>query len=328
MTYNIVDGNKNWVYCDFVDPATSTPCGYSGDNKRFMWDFSTNTEVSVSSFDPTNANMGYRCPQCGNKVNQTLKCLDCANEASYESADTDAFSFDRSTGGYYCKKCGSSNVKGKDVEDLVTADGMMNISGIFADKIRYSDVTTPILPEANIQITGKDGTAATTGDKVMVSLTCYQHPSDPNLDYYKMTVGNIVDSAGNVITDPRNVIIMLPVGYDATVTKQPSSVTPTSAKGLVMFSKAKSSDGIDYGTKVNYLVITNYDNSCGTINFEFTLKDSVYGVQSFENDYSADGGLLEKWFDQIVATGSDSSENKWGYTVSTKTFQNKKYTNL
>ena len=108
MTYNVVDGNKNWVYCDYIDPGTGAPCGYSGDNKRFMWDFSTNTEVSVSSFDPTNANMGYRCPQCGNKVNQILQCLDCMNEASYESSDATAFSFDRSTGGYYCKNCGNA----------------------------------------------------------------------------------------------------------------------------------------------------------------------------------------------------------------------------
>ncbi len=143
ITYNIVDGYKNYVLCSNPDCKDKNGDPYFADNTNFMFDTSTGELVSVSEkeFDLSNSNHKYICPNCQTAVTQTLVCEDCTVSGNYN--DSDMFTYIPSTGGYFCNNCGGTSVKGNDIDEKVVSDSKMSISSVVPNAIRYGDVAPP-----------------------------------------------------------------------------------------------------------------------------------------------------------------------------------------
>lgn len=264
ITYDTIAGYKNYVKCDPVD-TSKTSCGYVGNNTEFM------SGMTVAQFLSTNGK--YKCPQCGEEVKQTLVCEGCLNEGNYY--DTSKFICSSTTGSYSCLECGGGSVKGKGIDEAITADANFRVSGLTANSIRYGKVDFP--EETKTLIQQKDSSNNIVDTTCTVTIE-YEHKND-NLTLpgvYTMTFSGI-DSSVSGLT------FYLPPWYVIGSLKTPAGSSYTAVAHQTDLSKQNITGTVKPG--LSSIEITPTTGSfMGNVTLSFTLTNYKNGY-SFDYDY-------------------------------------------
>lgn len=147
ISYNVIDGYKNFVVCP--------TCGHFANNSDFMG------TTKVQDFSQSSA---YVCPaDSSHTFYQTLQCEDCLATGTHD--DTSLFTYEPASGSYGCNSCGGMAVKGTDIEEVVTSDARLSVSGLVPNAIIYGDVDQPA---SNSTLVTFSGTNSTTGATMIV----------------------------------------------------------------------------------------------------------------------------------------------------------------
>lgn len=272
ITYNVIDGYKNFVVC----PS----CGHFADNSVFMG--STPKENFGNVVGTAQA---YLCPSCATSFSQTLMCDDCENTGS--STIPGNFTYIPSTGGFSCNSCGSTAVKGTDIDDKVTSDAKMAVSGIVPNAIAYGSVKRPTDLTELVTYSGINETTGTaenfTDGSVSMNLT-YEASSNQSLPgTYTLTI--TPNKPANAASNGLNLELKLPPHYKF------QNLTEVTTAGTLVYTSGDSSDN---AATLNY---TFNATSQYKIKFQFVNYKSGF---SFEYDYNdatdAAQGLAEYWF--------------------------------
>lgn len=134
ISYNVVDGNKNFVKCP------NAACGHYANNTDFMLEPDVGgTFKAVSKADFAQSKK-YVCPKCETEFYDTLLCEDC--EATADHNDATMFTYLPTTGGFICNSCGGTAVRHTSYSNgTATGDASMSVSGIVPNAIRYGSVS-------------------------------------------------------------------------------------------------------------------------------------------------------------------------------------------
>ena len=277
ITYDTVAGYKNYVKCNPDSGADS--CGYVGNNTDFMGGKSVADFLSDGD--------EYTCPQCGEVAKQTLLCEGCLNEGDYN--DTAKFGCSSATGSYVCLNCGGGSVKGKDIEEAVTADSDFQVSGLTANSIRYGKVNFSTKPDTLIE----------TGNVDCRIKIDYEHKFD-NLTLpgvYTMTFDSFTGTA------PASIDIYLPPWYviGSLTTPASSSFTATA------YQEDLSESNIANKDKMSHIRIdATSDSLPGIVKISFTLTN-------YKNGYSFDYDYRQPYDDGDSATDDSNNYGLIGY---------------
>ena len=147
ISYNVVDGNKNFVKCP------SATCGHYANNTDFMLKYngSEYEAVAKADFDQTEQ---YICPKCETAFYDTLLCEDC--EATAAHNDTTKFTYLPTTAGFICNSCGGTAVRHTSYSSgTATGDAAMSVSGIVPNAIRYGKVNPKSVTKNGVTIERK-----------------------------------------------------------------------------------------------------------------------------------------------------------------------------
>lgn len=295
ITYNTIDGYKNFVICDYVDPTTHVACNYFADNADFMSDPATFAQTP------------YACPKCGyNNIIQELVCEECNQTGDH--IDTTKFVYIPENGGYACLECGGTIVRGTNIDDFVDANAKLSVSGIVPNAITYGHVEKVSDTNELVKCYQADGTTKVTGQNVQVFLTYNENLSTPgtstkNSDYIAGTYTMRVVASSAPSAGVAKVSVQLPDFYKvASLTEKMGTCAPTDGIKYNSNGKAISQPG--------YLV---FDLNGGTqAEATFQLVNYKSGF-SFEYDYfdsnDSNTGLANYWF----GMGSSVTHGSNGY---------------
>lgn len=274
ISYNVVDGNKNFVKC------SDTNCGHYGNNTDFMIDASGNP-VSKASFTQTD----YVCPKCGLTFVDTLTCEECA--ASGDHTDTSLFTYLPNTGGYMCNTCGGSAVHHDSYNAASTGDASFSVSGIVPNAIRYGEVKSRTASGRTIEDLIAYNNTSVGGGTITFGLS-YQASVNGTLPgTYTLTIrgddvpADAVDASGKY-----EMVVTFPPHY---VFKE---VTATGSGTVSGFTNGDASDN------KGKLCISASSSNPTTVTFQLVNYKSGF---SFENDYmdasdNSQTGLAGYWF--------------------------------
>ncbi len=167
VSYNEIDGYKNYVFC--------TDCGHFADNTEFM-----------NGVEKENFTQGaYTCYSCGVSIVQQLVCGDCGNTGNH--TDTTSFTYIPSNGGYYCNDCGGTGVRGANIDDSVISNYDLNVKTLVPNAIVYGNVEQKADPAVLFDtISGDSGTATsniTMALTTTASGSAYTYEMDIMSDY-------------------------------------------------------------------------------------------------------------------------------------------------
>ncbi len=302
ITYNVVDGNKNFVKCPAAD------CGFYGNNTEFMIG-TDGKNIPKASFVQSSK---YKCPKCSIEFSDGLTCEDC--ESTGYHTDDSLFTYLPGTAGYMCNTCGGLAVHHNSYAADATGDASMSISGIVPNAMRYGEVKDRADSGRTLQDLVYYANTATGGGQIRVDLS-YKAASNGNLPgTYTLSVksadvpADAKDADGNF-----TMVIKLPPYY---VIKDFKKVTGVDAIPL-------SGDVKEYGS---ISITTKMEASVSTYTFQLVNYRSGF---TFENDYFDVGhkdntGLAGYWFGATTPSVSFADENRYvenssfGETVSCK----------
>lgn len=256
VSYTEIDGYKNFVLCPV--------CDYFADNNEFM-------TCEVKDFGQVN----YVCPKCSESFEQTLICEECDKTGAH--TNTSSFTYMRSTGGYYCNDCGSTGVRGIDVDANVISNNDLNIKTLVPNAIIYGNVTRYDDPN-NIFDTQDAGGGSAPDSDITMWLTYTPGPNTSIPGTYKLRIKS------NSSESNFQIIVRLPSGY-----KIP----------YLYETLGSCKHEVDAITGEHYLKFSGCSsNSVSEVDFQ--LVNSKSGL-SFEDDYSNPtdtslDGLKGYWF--------------------------------
>lgn len=133
VSYNVIDGYKNYIECRHVDPVTGTACEYHNDNTEFMGD------IKQEEFVQTNP---FVCPKCGANNTIELQCQECLATGYHNNPI--AFQYIPSTGGFYCMSCGSANVRDPKSMERVVDEELLSVNAMVANGVVYGKVAANV----------------------------------------------------------------------------------------------------------------------------------------------------------------------------------------
>lgn len=274
ISYNVIDGNKNFVKC------SDTNCGHYGNNTDFMID-SSNNPIAKSSFAQTD----YVCPKCGTSFVDTLTCEECT--ATGDHTDTSLFTYLPTTGGYMCNACGGTAVHHESYNADSTGDANLSVSGIVPNAIRYGEVKSRATSGRSINDLVYYNN--TTGGGTITFGLSYQASVNGTLPgTYTLTVRgyDVPADAVNPSTGEYEIIVELPPHY---VIKDPE------ATGSGTVSSFKNGDSSNNNASIR---ITSSSSNPTSVTFQLVNYKSGF---SFENDYmdasdNSQTGLAGYWF--------------------------------
>lgn len=277
ISYDTINGYKNYVECP--------KCKTFENNTAFM---GTN---SIASFGATD--LKYTCPSCSHAFEQTLVCDDCLAESN--NTDTNAFTYDTSTGSYYCDQCGGSSVQGKGVKQLATDSEGLSISGIVPNAIRYGVVSKPSDEKAEgfVIIEDKTTNQKIIGAKVTLSVA-YTAPANHSVPgKYTFTLSGWGQDFGGVDEENARIIIYMPNAYVINnVTPAMNGLDPQCAVTVIQ------EDGAEVAGSLSQLVIDDIPNELSQVSFSFNLQN-YKNYYSFDRDYTLEDGLVGYWFKAV-----------------------------
>ncbi len=267
ITYNVVDGYKNFVICP--------TCDYFANNTDFMG------TLAKEDFATSGTPFPYLCPSCNASFQQSLICEDCESTGNHTA--TTVFTYIPATGGYSCNACGGTAVKGTNIDDKVTADAKMSVSGMVPNAIAYGNVSKPAIIEEVVNFQHATG-GDLTGAKLYINLS-YEASANQSLPgTYTLTVIPQNLPAGTDANDI-SVELLFPPHY---IFKNLQEVT---SAGTVTMGQGGEGDNEAY--------LLYHFNSFGQYKVKFQLVNYKSGF-SFEYDYNdptdAAQGLAEYWF--------------------------------
>jgi len=298
ISYNVIDGYKNFVVCPV--------CGEHADNTVFM---------GVTKQEDFIQTTQYVCPKDESHVFvTTLRCEECGSTGTH--TDTTAYQYIPSTGGYYCLACGSSNVRDPASVEKVISEEKLSVNGLVANAVVYGKVEPndpadasayqKLVSFSNIAYDGTNARQETTVDAAnqvggVVTITSieYTAPRDQIVPgTYTMTVQRTTPSA--MLTD-NCVTIQLPPYYRINVLKETTGDT-SGVKHVL------SSDPDDAPIGKNGWLKLDFTKGVTSITVDFQLTNYKSGY-SFDFDYNSDDalaqsstlndhGLIGYWFGQ------------------------------
>lgn len=306
VSYSVVDGYKNFVVC----PS----CGHVDNNIEFMAYAVTylssqyNADVAANHdwlkdtrlshwFDVDT--MNYTCPSCSYSfVENDLQCQSCLTEGgvrdmtTVNGATVHTFTFNPATGSFTCAVCGSGSVKEKGLDDAITGDSSLYVSGISANAIRYGKIEEQ--EDDDVKEFIKLNGAANQNYTVTLNYSPSSNSTSPGKYKLKVTYLNIDNS------ETANMTFTLPGSYICNVID-----TSTSANGLDNHARVivQQSPSIENPEKTSTLFIDNITRAGTGTSFEVTFTLTNYANNaSFDYDYQTEGGLLKHWYKCSNAT--------------------------
>ena len=268
ISYSTIDGYKNFVECP--------TCGHFANNTDFM------NNVKRADFSQTSP---FTCPADNSHVfYQILVCDDCGNTAAHNS--TAKFQYIPESGSFACLSCNSLAVKGDTIDERITSDAKMSISGMVPNAILYGQVDKPATVAglaAYEKGTGGGNYVATSDGKVQLNLKYNSSTGMYTLSVYPSSLPSDADFDSNDF----KVKVLLPPHYDI------MDMNEVVSAGTCAYN---------YGATDDDPTTFTFDfNSQSEYRVEFKLLNSTSGF-SFEYDYnsitSTNGqGLAGYWFD-------------------------------
>lgn len=263
ITYDIVDGHKNYVLC--------TGCGYFDNNTAFM------NGVACQNFEPWNTN--YVCPECSKVLmgsDVSLTCAECkANTNYYTVCDKEynsakAWTYQPSSGSFICNKCGSANVTAQNIEEKKLENSYVSVSGLAPNAIRYGTAIPP-KKAAVVSVTDSSG-AQNAAAKAKIYVNYDGTASNPNsVGTYTINISDVNVPSG----DTTKVTITIPTGYYFE-NLQASNSTDLASKGVSYIQS-------EYKDEKNSSLIWEGNSSSG-VTLTFKLRSYKTGF-SFDYDY-------------------------------------------
>ncbi len=298
ISYNVVDGNKNFVKCP------SATCGYYANNTDFMLKHNGTEYEAVAKpdFDQTKE---YVCPKCETAFYDTLLCEDC--EATAAHNDTTKFTYLPTTGGFICNSCGGTAVRHTSYSSgTATGDAAMSVSGIVPNAIRYGKVSPKsvtkngVTIERKVEDLFKYNNSATGGGQIKFALK-YDAAANSSLPgTYTLSI----QSWGSVPADA----VDANGYYEMVIDLPPHYVVKNFNKenGSADLSEIKNGDSSEDKGRLRFRT-----NTGGESKFTFQLVNYKSGF-SFEYDYndsSSNGncGLAGYWFDVVPSVTRDDA---------------------
>lgn len=287
ISYNVVDGNKNFVKCP------NSACGHYANNTDFMLEpdaGGTFKAVSKADFDQSK---GYVCPKCETVFYDTLLCEDC--EATADHNDTTMFTYLPTTGGFICNSCGGTAVRHTSYSNgTATGDASMSVSGMVPNAIRYGKVDpisvtkNGVTVERKIEELFKYNNSATGGGQISFSLR-YDAAANSSLPgTYTLSIQSWGAPPADAVSDDGyyEMIVELPPHY--------AVKNFTKVNGNAVLSELKNGDSTNEKCRIRLRT-----NSGGESKFTFQLVNYKSGF-SFEYDYNSSNtsecGLAGYWF--------------------------------
>lgn len=277
MTYNSIDGYKNYIKCPY--------CTCDENNTEFMGKiYETAAYQALSDAEKRSHKISYyfgdasyvgntfTCPDCGQPFTEShLLCRSCGNR----QATGGSFSYDNSVGSFYCNSCYSTNVvdetSSKAMSDNVAGDTPFVLSGLQANAIKYGSVEKPDDTEkkalANVYTSG----SATSSCNMTITYTPNPNSSKPGK--YKLSVTNLIPSDTSLTS---TVELFLPPLYVPTIVSYSTSIATKVG--------VSQSEDITDNTKQSKLYIRNVPAVVSSFDIEFTLTN-YQNLMSFEYDY-------------------------------------------
>lgn len=293
ISYNVVDGNKNFVKCP------NAACGHYANNTDFMLEpdaGGTFKAVSKADFDQSK---GYVCPKCETVFYDTLLCEDC--EATADHNDTTMFTYLPTTGGFICNSCGGTAVRHTSYSNgTATGDASMSVSGIVPNAIRYGSVKEDSNRKAEDLIYLKSSNDISTTGRFTLSYKASANNSLPGTYKIEINASGISDDAkdenGNL-----NFVIELPPYYVVKNLEVNSSVSGYNINN----SNPSSEESRKKGTVNNTVLTLTTNAKPSSMIATFQLVNYKSGF-SFEYDYSNDDknkrGLAGYWLNKPAGT--------------------------
>lgn len=300
ISYNVIDGNKNFVKCS--DPN----CGHYGNNTDFMIDASGNPIAKISF-----AQTDYICPKCGTAFVDTLTCEECATTGSH--TDSTLFTYLPNTAGYMCNTCGGTAVHHDSYNAASTGDADLSVSGIVPNAIRYGEVKDRASTGRQASDLLYYNNTATGGGKIEFGLSYQASINGTVPGTYTLTVrgADVPADAVNASTGAYEMIIELPPHY--------AIKNLSAASGSATVSGFTNGDSSNNNATIH---ITTSTGNATSVSFQLVNYKSGF---SFENDYmdTSDNnqtGLAGYWFGMTGVTVVRDSETSY---VKSSSFSNK-----
>lgn len=268
VTYNEIDGYKNYVLCD--EPT----CQHFADNTEFM---------GCDAKDYTQGT--YTCPKCDTTITQELVCEDCGKTADH--TDKTAFTYTPSNGGYCCNDCGSTGVRGSNINENTISNYDLNVRTVVPNAIVYGDAERKTDPNTIFDTqSGADDSSIVSNIKMRVEYTPGANATIPGT--YELRIRSDCAESNFKIS------VRLPGGYTV------RNLTPINGDCY----NDKDIDG-------PFLMFHGCDTNAESV-VEFQLINSTSGF-SFEDDYNnptdtSVHGLSGYWFHTTNATLTDYSD--------------------
>lgn len=187
VTYNEIDGYKNYVLCE------ESTCQYFADNTEFMGCDGKDYTQTV-----------YTCPKCNTAITQALVCEDCGKTGNH--TDTTSFTYIPSNGGYCCNECGSINVRGANINESTISNYDLNVRTVVPNAIVYGDAARKTDPNTIFDTqSGADDSSAVSDILMWLTYTPGSNATIPGT--YELTLRS------NYADTDFKISVRLPGGY-------------------------------------------------------------------------------------------------------------------
>ena len=296
ITYDIVDGHKNYVLCS---------CGYFANNTEFMGG------VACQNFEPWS--MSYVCPQCGTNLGSAavqLSCKDCTKAggtdvAGYNSCNGyygNAWTYHKGSGSFTCNKCGGANVYPDNIEEKMLEKSYVSVSGLAPNAIRYGTAIPP-RKEAVVSVTDSKG-AKNDDAKAKITVKYVDSSGKEPTKLKSNDVGTYTVSISDVKVpsgDKTKVTITMPAGYyfedlkaDNSTDLADKGVSYTQSEYLSEDNSSLTWEGSSSGTTLTFK-LRSYKTG---FSFDYDYQNASYTYKDeHDKDVTVTGsGLANYWF--------------------------------
>lgn len=308
ISYNVIDGSKNFVKCQ-----NPNGCGYYANNTDFMMELVGSEYQAVSKADFQQSS-DYVCPKCYWIFSDTLFCEDCESLADH--TDTSKFTYLPTTGGFICNNCGGTAVRHASYNGgTATGDASMSVSGMVPNAIRYGNVVPKYNDDGDdvrpIESLFKYNNSAIGGGRILFGLK-YEAAANSSLPgTYTLTIqGGGTNIPADAIDENGY--------YEMVIQLPPHYVVKNFTRTVGSAELVALSNGDESNTNTVLRIRTNMG---GASQFEFQLVNYKSGF-SFEYDYNSTDnstqGLAGYWFGISTTPARDDA----GY-VKSWSFANK-----
>ena len=337
ITYSTTDGARTMLRCPINEGApdgdANKGCGEIANVLEYMEYIYSSANYLTSSdseknncrisywFDPSDAAVNkYICPNCGKNFGQDdvyLECLGClfgAPEGTGYPAKASDFIYDRSSGGYVCPKCQSGHVTQIIYSEPSNSGNTMpitevnehsnydfKINGIQSNAIRYGKIDAP--DNDTIKSFSNINAPASTDVKCSTTIS-YQKNSNGAAGIYTLTISSVTnlndgDAATYSIDLPGAYVVRLLGSSNINVGDPSKPYDADKPSATVIESKEYDDPSETSAISVTNITTTNSNN----IVIKFTLCNYANN-NSFDDDYSADGGLTKFWYGSTATSAT------------------------